>query len=64
MMDHDYPAGSLIEIHRRFQNDTLLPKSPVSCIVECERGLRTRPASPLLTPTNPATGSMPLGSPR
>lgn len=60
MMDHNGIALLLIENDKPFRNDTLLPKSPFSCIVECERGLRIRPETPRLTPTNPAPGSTPL----
>lgn len=62
MMDHNGRALLQIENDGPFRNDTLLPKSPVSCIVECERGLRTRPETPLLTSTIPATGCTPLKS--
>jgi len=53
-------APSLTENRLDFRNDILLPKSPVSCIVVYERGLRSGPESPLFTEINPATVSKPL----
>jgi len=51
---------SLTENRLVFRNDILLPKSPVSCIVVTNRGLRNGPESPLFTEINPATVSKPL----
>jgi hypothetical protein len=42
------------------RNDTLLPKSPFSCIVTVERGLRICPVRPLFIRTILVTSIMPL----
>ena len=44
---HPIPENSLV-----FRNDILLPKSPDSCIVVYERGLRICPEVPLFTGTD------------
>jgi hypothetical protein len=53
--NHKKTTVSLIENRFVLRNDILLPKNPLSCIVGTNRGLRSRPESPLFTKINPAT---------
>jgi hypothetical protein len=60
MRDPGIMMPSLTENSFALRNDILLPKSPFSCIVVYERGLRICPESPLLNHTYPAAVSTPL----
>ncbi len=53
-------AQSLTENRIDFRNDILLPKSPFSCIVVTNRGLRVRSESPNFSAITPATVFKPL----
>jgi hypothetical protein len=60
MKDHEKVTLSLTENRLDFRNDILLPKSPLSCIVVTNKGLRKGPETPLFNKINPATVSKPL----